>query len=89
LEKPDETELFDVSVDPFDQKNLLPEDGAEAASLKDLVKGYEENAASPWGAKPGVAELDELRLNHLRALGYVITPDPKKPEPKKAELPKQ
>lgn len=90
LEKPDETELFDVSADPFDQKNLLPEDGAEAASLKDLVKDYEQNAASPWGAQPGVAELDELRLNHLRALGYVITPDPQKPDPKKKqELPKQ
>jgi arylsulfatase A-like enzyme len=88
LEKPDESELFDVSADPFDQKNLLPEDGAEAASLKELVKSYEQNTASPWNVEPGVAELDELRLNHLRALGYVITPDPKKPEPKKAGLPK-
>jgi arylsulfatase A-like enzyme len=86
LEKPEEVELFDVNADPKEQKNVLAEDGADAASLKALVEKYEENTEPPWGVKPGVAELDELRLNHLRALGYVIGPEPKKPElPKEKE----
>jgi arylsulfatase A-like enzyme len=80
MEKPDEEELFDMDADPREQKNLLSEDGADADALRALVKSYEQNTESPWGAKPGVAELDELRLNHLRALGYVIGPEPKKPE---------
>jgi arylsulfatase A-like enzyme len=80
LDKPDEAELFDLEADPREQRNLLPDDGADAASLRELVRVYESNRGAPWGTEPGVAELDELRLNHLRALGYVIGPEPKKPE---------
>jgi arylsulfatase A-like enzyme len=86
LDKPNEAELFDLTADPLEQKNLLPEDGADAEAMRELVKGYEQNAGAPWGAQPGVAELDELRLNHLRALGYVIVPD-NKPEKKDAKKP--
>jgi len=72
LEDPDESELYDHDSDPNDQKNLIAEDGESAKALRKLVEDYEKKTDSPWGASPGEAELDELRLNHLRALGYVV-----------------
>jgi arylsulfatase A-like enzyme len=81
LDKQDEAELFDTKTDPTEQKNLLAEDGDAAKPLRELLGSYEkESDDAPWHKKPGVAELDELRLNHLRALGYVIGGEPKKPE---------
>jgi arylsulfatase A-like enzyme len=81
LDKEDEAELYDTKSDPTEQKNLLAEDGDAAKPLRELLGSYEkESEDAPWHKKPGVAELDELRLNHLRALGYVIGPEPKKPE---------
>lgn len=80
LSKPGETELFDIAADPREQKNLLSDDGTDAQALRELLQGYQQKTGAPWGAEPGVAELDELRLNHLRALGYVIQPDPQRAE---------
>ena len=37
-----------------------------------MIDDYAKDAKSPWGERPREVELDELRLNHLRALGYVI-----------------
>jgi arylsulfatase A-like enzyme len=81
LEKPDEQELFDMKRDPKEKKNLIATDDGDAKAMRELVKGYEANATSPWGVAPGVEELDELRLNHLRALGYVIGTDVNKGAP--------
>ena len=83
LDKPEEAELFDTAEDPTEQQNLLAEDGAVAAPLRALIQGYETHSEPPWGKAPGVAELDEMRLNQLRALGYAIEGDaparPKQP----------
>jgi arylsulfatase A-like enzyme len=72
LDDPEKSELYDESADPGDQKNLIAEDPESAKALRELISGYEKNTESPWGKPPGEAELDELRLNHLRALGYVV-----------------
>ncbi len=40
--------------------------------LQAKVDAYLANAKSPWGAPPIEVELDEMKLEQLRALGYVI-----------------
>ncbi len=77
LDKPDDAELFDHTADPGEHKNLIDEDAESAQALRELIAGYEKNGGAPWGAEPGEAELDELRLNHLRALGYVVGGEPR------------
>ena len=37
-----------------------------------MARQYYENGRSPWGVEPEQAEISELRLNQLRALGYAI-----------------
>jgi arylsulfatase len=67
---PDQTELFDDSLDPRNQKDLSkeqPEALAKLQSEADEVLG----AKPPWGETPKV-ELDEMYLDQLRALGYVV-----------------
>ncbi|MGH0031861.1 MAG: sulfatase [Myxococcota bacterium] len=67
------TEFYDHTVDPGEQTDLLKEDGADASAHRKLVDEYVElEGTSPWGEEPTSVELDEMRLNHLRALGYVI-----------------
>jgi choline-sulfatase len=75
VDNPKGLELFDSATDPGDAHNLL-EDGAEAPEaatrLHEEADAYLANAASPWGKAPAEVELDEMRLEQLRALGYVI-----------------
>lgn len=75
LDKPKESEFYDRSADPGEHKNLLSEDGAQAAPLQSLLDSYALDSTPPWGAEPGEVKLDEMRLNQLRALGYVIGGD--------------
>jgi hypothetical protein len=71
----DDEELFDHGSDPSEQRNLIEEDGADPADLRELAAAYMESGGEPpWGTQAGEVELDEMRLNHLRALGYVIKP---------------
>jgi arylsulfatase A-like enzyme len=69
-----EAEVYDRSADPGDTKDLYAVDPQAAAPLQALVDAYEADAKPTWGEPPEEVELDELRLNHLRALGYVIKP---------------
>ena len=68
-----ELQLFDRAADPGEQKNLAEADPQAAAQLKGLIDGYAASAPA-WGGEPERVELDELRLNHLRALGYLARP---------------
>ena len=70
-------ELYDRGRDPTEQENLADRDPAWAAALEADLETYRAAGESAWGGEPERVELDELRLNHLRALGYVIRPDPK------------
>ena len=68
-----EEELFEHTSDPDEQHNLIDEASEDPADLRALVKEYVESGGEPpWGAAAGEIELDEMRLNHLRALGYII-----------------
>ena len=40
--------------------------------LKKLADEYLDGGVSPWGAAPIEVELDAMKLEQLRALGYVI-----------------
>jgi arylsulfatase A-like enzyme len=70
-ERPMRVELFDKSVDPREQKNLFEERPEVAAELEALIDAHLESARVPWG-DPKEVELDRMRLDQLRALGYVI-----------------
>jgi arylsulfatase A-like enzyme len=68
-------ELYDHATDPGETIDLLANGSADASAHRALVEGYTAQAdRSPWGVAPLTVELDEMRLNHLRALGYVIKP---------------
>jgi len=70
--RPNRTELFNLAEDPAELKNLFREDDPSSQRLLQMVQQHYENSRSPWGAVPDVVELDALRLNQLRALGYVV-----------------
>jgi arylsulfatase A-like enzyme len=74
LDRPEQSELYDRSLDPGETNDLYASDPQAAEPLRALVEQYTAEAKPAWGAPPGEVELDELRLNQLRALGYVINP---------------
>jgi arylsulfatase A-like enzyme len=65
-------ELYDRTADPGERKNLAAAEPAAVERLLGLVRGYAAHAQPPWGSPAPEVELDELRLNHLRALGYAV-----------------
>ena len=67
---PGQDELFDWQADPREQRNLATEDPERVAAMTKLVVTYLASSASSWGA-PQEVEIDEMRLEQLRALGYV------------------
>lgn len=67
------SELFDIVADPKEQEDLLAAGADEPVELRQLIEAYAaEEGKAPWGVLPKTVELDEMRLNHLRALGYVV-----------------
>lgn len=68
-------ELYDHAEDPTEQENLASRDADAVARMQAWIDAYAEHAASPWGVAPPSIELDAMRLNHLRALGYAIEPE--------------
>jgi arylsulfatase A-like enzyme len=68
---PDRPLLYDHSVDPLETKNLAADEPEKLAELQSLIEEYSEDDVPIWGATPEV-ELDEMRLNQLRALGYAL-----------------
>ena len=74
LDRPERSELYDHGVDPGETNDLYPGDPRAAEPLRALVEQYRAGAKPSWGVSPREVELDELRLNQLRALGYAIEP---------------
>jgi len=72
VNKPGSVELYDLTSDPGETRNLAGERAADRDRLAEAAKSHVEGATIPWGKAPGEVELDELRLNQLRALGYVV-----------------
>jgi arylsulfatase A-like enzyme len=72
---PDQTELYDRALDPGEVSNLLAvseEAPPGLESLRAAAEGYLESARIPWGKDPAEIEIDAMKLEQLRALGYVI-----------------
>jgi arylsulfatase A-like enzyme len=60
-------ELYDRSVDPLEQENIAGRDPELTRRLDDKIDAFLEQGPR-WESKP--VELDEMRFNQLRALGY-------------------
>ena len=72
-EKTPKLELYDHRSDPWEKKDLAADGETKIPpELADAVRGYLALNAPPWGVAPGDVKLDEMELNQLRALGYVI-----------------
>ena len=72
LHKPGRAELYDLGSDPGEKQNLAEARAGDRDRLAALARGHLDGAVIPWGREPEQVELDELRLNQLRALGYVV-----------------
>jgi arylsulfatase A-like enzyme len=72
VKRPKQTKLFNLAEDPAELKDLFREDDPTSQRLLQMARQHYESGRSPWGVEPEQVELDELRLNQLRALGYVI-----------------
>ena len=70
LNTPQDIELYDRAADRTEQQNVAEEQPEIRDQLQSEVDRY-LTGASIWGDTPEV-ELDEMRLEQLRALGYVI-----------------
>ena len=75
--RPELLELFDHSVDPLEKKNIAREQPEVAEALRQEMEEFLARKKTQWEAAPEV-ELDEMRVNQLRALGYELGPVKKK-----------
>jgi arylsulfatase A-like enzyme len=64
-------ELFDGSRDPLERSDLLAEEPEVAERLRAFAESYLERKP-PWDSPAPTLELDEIKLNQLRALGYAV-----------------
>ena len=74
-------ELYDLSTDPAETRNVLLEDRRTYTALRDQIKPYIKSAATP-------SAVDDEQKQQLIALGYVgstvsTAPDAVLPDPKK------
>jgi hypothetical protein len=66
-------QLFDRDADPFEQTDLIESpDGDLPPDVQQALEGYLAESTPPWGVPPSEEKLEEMELNQLRALGYVI-----------------
>ncbi len=80
--QPQFAELYDHRSDPGEQKNLARELPEVADRLRQRLTEYRSLPEAPWG-KPLEVEIDAMRLEQLRALGYAVGADGSKKEPEK------
>jgi arylsulfatase A-like enzyme len=75
----DQAELFDLGADPMEQRNLAKDQPEKVAELRAVL---EQELADDRASQAAVAEVavDALRLEQLRALGYVVKPGDNRPE---------
>ena len=64
-------ELFDATTDPAELEDLISSEAAIARSLRERALAYLQREPV-WEEEVPSLELDELELNHLRALGYSL-----------------
>jgi hypothetical protein len=69
---PQTSELFDKWEDPSEQKNLALDQPEIFEDLSAKAEAYLASRPPPWGDDAPTAEIDEMQLNQLRALGYGV-----------------
>lgn len=65
-------ELFDAERDPDEQADLVAAGHPLPPESEEALARYLAERTPPWDATPREVALDELELDQLRALGYVI-----------------
>ena len=65
-------ELYDHRTDPWEKKDLASDDSKLPPELQNALRSYLASNKPPWGVTPEDVKLNEMELNQLRALGYVI-----------------
>ena len=66
-------ELFDRRTDPLEHRNLLAAGtGDPPPEVQQELDAYLAHGDPPWGGGVPEVKLEEMELNQLRALGYVI-----------------
>ncbi len=68
---PDRVEVFDRVEDPKETKNIASDRPELVSELKSEIDAFFGRPKTAWSSAPEV-ELDEMHINQLRALGYVI-----------------
>lgn len=71
---PSKNEFFDLSTDPKEEKDIYASNPPPLAEMAEEVDRHLQETTSPWGSPPPTIELDALRLNQLKALGYHVEP---------------
>jgi arylsulfatase A-like enzyme len=69
---PKQSELYDKSDDPREQRDLAAEHPEVADAMNEMALGYLKSPPPPWGGDAPLIEIDEMQLNQLRALGYGV-----------------
>jgi len=64
-------ELFDRRSDPAERYDIASERPEQVERLRARIDEFLARPPAPWGEAPEV-EVDQLRLQQLRALGYVV-----------------
>jgi hypothetical protein len=72
--QPQFAELYDHRTDPHEKKSLSKELPEVADRLRQRLAEYRALPAAPWG-HPLEVEIDQMRLEQLRALGYAVGAD--------------
>ncbi len=68
---PREPLLYDLAVDPDEQRNIAAVEPARVAELDTKIDELLSRPVSKWGKAP-IVELDEVKKKQLRKLGYGI-----------------
>jgi arylsulfatase A-like enzyme len=67
----DPPELFDRAADPWEKQNVANSRPEVLGQMQALSTQYLQLPEAPWG-KPQNVQLDAMRLEQLKALGYVV-----------------
>ncbi len=63
-------EFYDWNVDPNEKSDRFGENSPKLKPMLDHIERYLRDSEPPWGVESPTIELDAMRLNQLRALGY-------------------
>ena len=71
-DNPNSVAFYDWSTDPWEAMNRVADNPPELQPMLEQIDRYLKDSEPPWGVESPTIEVDELRLNQLRALGYRV-----------------